>query len=68
MITFKVDGKVVKASEFRVEAELANGDSIVVILTHEGIITDCFKSESAEELATSSIMYDERYFEMVGEE
>lgn len=62
-VTFKVDNKKIKAGEVRVEVELPDGDSIVVVLTHEGIITDCIRGGEVAE--TSSIMYSERFDEMV---
>ena len=64
--TFKVDGKVVKAGEVRVEVELLDGASIVVILTNEGIITDCFSS--GVHIETSSVTYDEKFGQMTFED
>lgn len=60
METFKVDDKIVKVGgDMRIEVDLLDGQSIVVVLTHEGIITDCV--ENGEVIATSSITYDERF-------
>lgn len=66
-MTFKVDDKEVKVGQdMRVEVDLEDGTSIVVVLTNEGVITDCFDKDG-ENIATSSIMYDERFSEMTEE-
>lgn len=59
-IVFKVDDRVVKVGgDMRVEVTLPDNQSIVVVLTHEGIITDIV--ENGEVIGTSSITYDERF-------
>lgn len=65
MNTFKVDGKEIQVGgDVRVEVELLDGDSIVVILTHEGIITDCFSQ--GEHTGTDSETFEERFNWMSG--
>jgi hypothetical protein len=57
-ITFKSDDTPLKVgNDVRVEVELPDGLMLVVVLTHEGIITDLWENE--EHIATSSRMYSE---------
>ena len=57
-VTFKIDNKQIRVGQdMRVEVDLGDGRSAVVILTHEGIITDIYQDDELE--ATSSETYDE---------
>jgi len=57
-VTFKVDDKQIQVGQdMRVEVDLGDGRMAVVILTHEGIITDIYQDGEPE--ATSSETYDE---------
>lgn len=59
----KIDHQVVKVlDDLRVEVDLGDGESLIVVLSSEGIITDCCRN--GEVIATSSITYDERFSEL----
>lgn len=58
MPTFKIDNKEVKVGQdVRVEVEMPDGDSLCIILTHEGMIRDIYRD--GELITTRAIMYDE---------
>ena len=63
-VTFKVDDVPIRVGQdMRVEVKLADGGSLIVVLSHEGIIMDFWDDEAGETdeaVFTSSIMYDEQ--------
>ena len=64
-ITFKVDDVPIRVgNDMRVEYDLPDGGTLVVVLTHEGIIMDFWGEGSTEPDATSSMMYEEQATEM----
>lgn len=64
-ITFKVDDVPIRVgNDMRVEYDLPDGGTLVVVLTHEGIIMDFWGEDSTEPDATSSMMYEEQATEM----
>ena len=66
-ITFKVDDAPIRVGQdMRVEYNLPDGGTLVVVLTYEGIIMDFWAKGSDEPDATSSIMYEEQATEMTG--
>lgn len=66
-VTFKVDGvPILVGNDMRVEASLADGSTLIVVLTHEGIIMDFWPEGANEAQATSSMMYEEQAMEMTG--
>lgn len=66
-ITFKVDDVPIRVgNDMRIEYDLPDGGSLIVALTHEGIIMDFWADGSDEPDATSSIMYEEQATEMTG--
>ncbi len=57
---FKVDGKAVKVgNDMRVEVALPDGDSLCVVLTHEGIIVDALRNGVI--VGSNSSMYSEQF-------
>lgn len=69
-LVFKVDGIPIRVGfDVRAEYEDINGDSLVVVLTHEGVIMDLWdKNEDREPVATSSITFDEQIETMQNED
>ncbi len=66
-ITFKVDDVPIRVgNDMRIEYNLPDGGSLIVVLTHEGIIMDFWEEGSDESDATSSITYEEQITEMIG--
>jgi hypothetical protein len=66
-VVFKVDGQEVRVgNDVKAEASLPDGSTLIVTLTHEGIIMDFWTEGANEPDATSSIMYDEQATEMTG--
>lgn len=68
-ITFKVDNVPIRVGQdMRVEYEdKEEGRTLIVTLTHEGIIMDVWDANGTEPTATSSIMYNEKVEEMLDE-
>lgn len=66
-VTFKVDDVPVRVgNDMRVEFEdKEEGRTLIVVLTHEGIIMDLWNAGDTESSATSSIMYNEQIEEML---
>lgn len=66
-ITFKVDDVPIRVgNDMRIEYDDKEmGRTLIVTLTHEGIIMDVMSDSSSEDTATSSIMYDEQIEEML---
>lgn len=68
-VTFKVDDVPIRVGQdMRVEYEdKEEGRTLIVTLTHEGIIMDVWDTNGTEPTATSSIMYNEKVEEMLDE-
>jgi hypothetical protein len=68
-VTFKVDDVPIRVGQdMRVEYEdREEGRTLIVTLTHEGIIMDVWDTNGTEPTATSSIMYNEKVEEMLDE-
>lgn len=69
-VTFKVDDVPIRVgNDMRAEYEdREEGRTLIVTLTHEGIIMDVWDNGSDEPTATSSIMYNEQIEEMLNEQ
>jgi hypothetical protein len=69
-VTFKVDDVPVRVgNDMRVEYEdKEEGRTLIVVLTHEGIIMDLWNAGDTEAAHTSSIMYNEKIEEMLDEQ
>lgn len=67
-VTFKVDGVPIRVgNDMRVEYEDQEGTTLIVVLTHEGIIMDVWDNGNDEPTATSSITFGEKIEEMLDE-
>lgn len=66
-VTFKVDGVPIRVgNDMRVEYEdKEEGRTLIVVLTHEGIIMDVWDANGTEPTTTSSIMFNEQIEEML---
>lgn len=66
-VTFKVDDVPIRIGQnMRAEYEdREEGRTLIVTLTHEGIIMDVWDTNGNEPTATSSIMYNEKVEEML---
>lgn len=66
---FKVDSKIVEVgNDVRVEYEdREEGRTLIIVLTHEGIIMDVWDKGRTESTATSSITFNEKIEEMLDE-
>jgi len=66
-VTFKVDDVPIRVgNDMRVEYEdKEEGRTLIVTLTHEGIIMDVWNVGDTESSATSSIMYNDQIEEML---
>lgn len=66
-VTFKVDDVPIRVGQdMRVEYEdKEEGRTLIVVLSHEGIIMDLWDANGTEPTATSSIMYNEKVEEML---
>ena len=69
-VTFKVDDVPTRVgNDMRVEYEdKEEGRTLIVVLTHEGIIMDVWDNGSDEPTATSSIMFNEKIEDMLDEQ
>ena len=77
-VTFRVDGRVVAASDVRASVNLGDGRSMEVVLTHEGTIVDFFIGPGpdvlvlghaqlhAEHLGTTASTYAEAFDAVIG--
>lgn len=68
-LTFKVDDQIVKVgNDMKVEYEdKEEGRTLIITLTHEGIIMDVWDMCENEPTVTSSITFDEKIEEMLNE-
>jgi hypothetical protein len=68
-VTFKVDDVPIRVGQdMRVEYEhREEGRTLIVVLSHEGIIIDLWDANGTEPTATSSITYNEKVEEMLDE-
>ena len=69
-VTFKVDDVPIRVGQdMRAEYEdKEEGRTLIVTLTHEGIIMDLWDANGTEPTVTSSIMYNEKVEEMLNEQ
>jgi len=64
-LTVRIDGaECVPLGDVRINISFPDNRSLIFVFTGEGIISDAF-SEDGESVGTSSIMYDERYEQLL---